>query len=138
MQTCFRFPTSRIAMFGLLTVVGMPAAAADPKKDIAVPAVPSNLEVPAGNSVYRVGHAIGTQDYVCLPCPITSPACTESGFIWTFFGPQPTLLDDDDEQIMTHFLSPNPDEGAMPRNLWWASDRENRHPMMVASGRNLL
>src|SRR5438477_204238 len=105
MQLCFRFPISRIAMFGLMTVVGIPAATAAPKKDIVVPAVPSNLVVPAGNSVYRVGHAVGTQDYICLPCLTT--ACTASGFIWTFFGPQATLFDDDDEQIITHFLSPN-------------------------------
>jgi hypothetical protein len=105
-------------MFGLMTVVGVPAAAAAPKKDIAVPPVPANLEVPVGNSVYRVGHAIGTQDYVCLPCPTTSPACTGSGFVWTFFGPQATLLDDGDEQIVTHFLSPNPAEGGMPRATW--------------------
>ena len=71
-----------------------------------------------GNSVYRVGHATGTQDYVCLPCPATSPTCTASGFIWTFFGPQATLFDDDDEQIITHFLSPNPDEGGTPRATW--------------------
>jgi len=117
-QLCFRFPISRIAMFGLMTVVGIPVAAAAPKKGIVVPPVPTNLQVPVGNSVYRVGHATGTQDYVCLPCPATSPTCTASGFIWTFFGPQATLFDDDDEQIITHFLSPNPDEGGTPRATW--------------------
>jgi hypothetical protein len=60
-------------MFGLITVMGIPAAAAAPKNDIVVPPVPANLQVPVGNSVYRVGHAIGTQNYVCLPCPTTSP-----------------------------------------------------------------
>src|SRR5262249_24478491 len=115
MQTCFRFTISSIAMFGLMTAVGIPTAAAGSKRDIVVPPVPPNLVVPRGNSVYRVGHAIGTQDYVCLPCPTTSPACTASGFVWTFFGPQATLFDDDDEQIITHFLSPNPDENFTPR-----------------------
>jgi Protein of unknown function (DUF3455) len=118
MQTWFRFPISRIAMFGLMTAVGIAAAAAAPKKDIVVPPVPANLAVPVGNSVYRVGHAIGTQDYVCLPCPTTSPACTASGIIWTFFGPQATLFDDGDEQIITHFLSRNSDEGGTPRATW--------------------
>ena len=118
MQLCFRFPISRIAMFGLMTVVGIPVAAAAPKKGIVVPPVPTNLQVPVGNSVYRVGHATGTQDYVCLPCPATSRTCTAPGFIWTFFGPQATLFDDDDEQIITHFLSPNPDEGGTPRATW--------------------
>ena len=118
MQRCFRFPISRIAMFGLMTVVGIPATAAAPKNDIVVPPVPANLQVPVGNSVYRLGHAIGTQNYVCLPCPTTSPACTATGFVWTFFGPQATLFDDDDEQIITHFLSPNPVEGGTPRATW--------------------
>ena len=95
---------------------GDPAVA--PKNDIVVPPVPANLQVPVGNSVYRVGHAIGTQNSVCLPCPTTSPACTATGFVWTFFGPQATLFDDDDEQIITHFLSPNPDEGGTPRPTW--------------------
>ena len=90
---------------------GDPRGRGGPEKDIVVPPVPANLVVPVGNSVYRVGHAIGTQDYVCLPCPTTAPSCTASGFVWTFVGPQATLLDDDDEQIMTHFLSPNPGEG---------------------------
>ena len=125
MQTCFRFAISRIAMFGLITVVGIPAAAAAPKKDIVVPPVPANLVVPVGNSVYRVGHAIGTQDYVCLPCPTTAPSCTASGFVWTFFGPQATLFDDDDEQIITHFLSPNPDEVNTPPRATWQDSRDS-------------
>jgi hypothetical protein len=45
---------------------------------------------------------IGTQDYICLP----------SG--WTFFGPQATLFNERDEQIITHFLSPNPFEPGTP------------------------
>lgn len=58
-------------------------AAADPRGVIVVPAVPANLEVPEGNQVYLEGHAVGTQDYVCLPCPnaITPAAmCPASGF----------------------------------------------------------
>jgi hypothetical protein len=34
------------------------------------------------------------------------------------FGPQATLFNDDGRQIITHFLSPNPDEGAMARATW--------------------
>jgi hypothetical protein len=77
---------------------------------IVVPAVPANLQVPAGNEVRLVGHADGTQDYICLPCPntiTTAATCPASGFAWAFFGPQATLFNDDDEQIITHFLSPN-------------------------------
>ncbi|MFI5365859.1 MAG: DUF3455 domain-containing protein [Candidatus Binatia bacterium] len=55
--------------------------------------------MPAGNKLFLEGHASGTQDYICLP--------SGAGFAWTFFGPQATLFDDNNEQIITHFLSPN-------------------------------
>jgi hypothetical protein len=79
------------------------------------PPVPANLEVPAGNKVFLKGHAIGTQNYICL--------CSASNCAWTFFGPQATLFNDYKTQIITHFLSPNPDlrdpmaEGT-PRPTW--------------------
>src|SRR5215510_6367216 len=84
-------------------------AAADPKGVIVVPPVPANLEVPQGNQVYLVGHALGTQNYICMACPnaITPQAkCPASGFAWAFVGPQATLFDaqvGDDKQIITHF-----------------------------------
>ena len=31
------------------------------------PTVPTNIQVPSGNKLFLVGHAIGTQNYVCLP-----------------------------------------------------------------------
>jgi len=70
------------------------------------PPVPPNIQVPAGNQAFREGDAIGTQDYICLP----------SG--WTFFGPQATLFNERDKQIVTHFLSPNPFENSTPRATW--------------------
>ncbi len=96
---------SVVAMIGLM-------AAAVSADDITPPPVPSNIQVPAGNKAFLKGHAVGTQDYICLPCPnVTIPAamCPASGFAWTFFGPQATLFDDSDgnEQVITHFLSPN-------------------------------
>jgi hypothetical protein len=77
---------------------------------ITPPAVPANLVVPAGNIVVRQGSAIGTQNYICLP--------SGAGFAWTFFGPQATLFNDEDEQIITHFLSANPAESGTPRATW--------------------
>jgi hypothetical protein len=109
----------------LTSAVSQPRlAAADPKGVIVVPAVPPNLEVPVGNQVYLEGHAVGTQDYICLPCPnaITPAAtCPASGFAWAFYAPQATLFDIEvghDKQIITHFLSPNPAEGGTPRPTW--------------------
>jgi hypothetical protein len=98
--------TCAIALAVAFTVSSPQPAHADP--------VPDNIEVPAGNTVFLEGHAVGTQNYVCLP--------SGAGFAWTFSGPQATLFDDDDEQVITHFLSPNPNEGDTPRATWQHSE----------------
>jgi hypothetical protein len=74
------------------------------------PRVPSTIQVPAGAKAFLEGHAVGTQNYICLP--------SASGFAWTLFGPQATLFKDNGGQIITHFLSPNPDESGTPRATW--------------------
>jgi hypothetical protein len=84
---------------------------------VPVPDVPAIIEVEAGHRPYLIGHAIGTQNYVCLPS-----TQSETGVAWTLFGPQATLFDDRDRQIATHFLSPNPDQGGTPRATWHHSD----------------
>jgi hypothetical protein len=83
----------------------------------AQPAVPAGLEVPAGHTLFLQGSATGTQNYICLP--------TASGFGWAFFGPQATLFQFN-MQIITHFLSPNPDEKGMPRATWQHSQDTSR------------
>jgi Protein of unknown function (DUF3455) len=72
--------------------------------------VPTDIEVEAGNKAFLEGHAVGTQNYMCL--------VSGSAFAWTPVGPQATLFDDDGRQIITHFLSPNPDEGGIARATW--------------------
>jgi hypothetical protein len=74
------------------------------------PPVPAGLEVPSGHKPFLLGHATGTQNYVCI---FFGP-----DFAWAFFGPQATLFNDADEQIITHFLSSNPDEGGTARATW--------------------
>jgi hypothetical protein len=83
-----------------------------PRADAQVipPPVPANLEVQPGNTAFLVGHAYGTQNYICL--------LSQGGFAWTFFGPQATLFDDHGQQVITHFLSANPDEHGMLRATW--------------------
>src|SRR5262249_7417393 len=51
-----------------------------------------------------------------------------TGFAWTFFSPQATLFSDlrigsfdIQQQIITHFLSPNPAEGGTSRVTWQSS-----------------
>jgi len=70
--------------------------------DVTPPQVPPDIQVEAGNKAFLVGHASGTQNYICLPT-------ATGGFAFTLFTPQATLLSDDDKQVTTHFFSPNPD-----------------------------
>jgi Protein of unknown function (DUF3455) len=81
----------------------------------------SSLITPeAGNSAFLVGHAQGTQGYVCLP--------TSTGASWTVNGARPeatlfTTVFGQAVQIITHFLSPNtnPIEGVAPNPLPFAN-----------------
>jgi hypothetical protein len=87
---------------------------------LTAPPVPANIQAPAGATLFLKGQAQGTQNYICLP--------SASGFSWTFFSPQATLfftfkVNDADlpQQIITHFLSPNPSESGTPRVTWQSS-----------------
>ena len=104
---------------------------------VAAPKVPDNLAVPAGSKAFLIGHAVGTQNYICLP--------DGAGAKWILFGPQATVFDDAGKQIMTHFISPNPAETGTPaRATWQQSDRtsavwavkvaESDDPQYVAAG----
>jgi hypothetical protein len=79
------------------------------------PKVPDTLAVPAGSKAFLIGHAVGTQNYICLP--------DGTGAKWVLFGPQATIFDDHGRQLMTHFLSPNPAESNALRATWMDSDR---------------
>jgi len=92
----------------LLTAGLLVAAGAAHAAEVTPPPVPSNLEVPEGHKAIRIAHATGTQNYICLG----------AGLAWTFIGPQATLFDDEAEQSMTHYLSPNPEEGGLARATW--------------------
>lgn len=84
------------------------------------PAVPDGLGVEAGNTPFLVGHAFGTQNYICLP--------SGAGFAYTLFTPEATLLDDESEQIITHFFSPNvdPSDNGTIRATWEDSRDSSR------------
>ena len=64
-------PTRRILLLACVTVLtGVLIAGiepADANRDFVSPPVPPNLEVSAGNKLFLVGHAVGTQQYICLP-----------------------------------------------------------------------
>jgi hypothetical protein len=71
------------------------------------PPTSTKITPPVGNSLFLVGHATGTQGYVCLP---TAKDPTVAS--WTVNNPRPeaTLFQHvfgTDIQIITHFLSPD-------------------------------
>ena len=116
--------TTLAVAFVLALAGAAPRAAADDR--LASPAVPGNLVVQDGSRPYLIGHATGTQNYSCLP--------SATGVAWTLFGPQATLFNDDTDQIITHFLSPNPAENGTPRATWQHSrDTSSVWAVMVAS-----
>lgn len=101
--------SAAVIVLGLTSSVSM----AQPTP-IDVPDVPKDLKVPKGFEVFFTGHAIGTQNFVCLP--------TDSGVSWRFIAPQATLFFSSDgtlgAQLTTHFLSANPGENGRPRPTW--------------------
>src|SRR5262249_15831215 len=82
---------------------------------VKTPPVPTAISVAAGHEPFLVGHAIGTQNYSCLP--------GSGGAVgWMLFGPQATLFDKHGRQLITHFLRPNPDEADAARATWQPSE----------------
>lgn len=115
----------RIVIIACAAAVVVALTVSEPRgawaRDVTAPSVPANIQVPAGNKAFLVGHAVGTQDYICLPCPnpITSAAtCPASGFAFALITPQATLFDDVNKQVTTHFFSPNPVEKGTIRPTW--------------------
>lgn len=105
-----RNPFARI-LAGVALASALAASLVQPASaQITPPAVPAGLEAPEGSEAFLVGHAVGTQNYVCLPAG--------SKFAWALFTPQATLFDDAAEQLTTHFASPNPFEGGTVRPTW--------------------
>jgi hypothetical protein len=117
----------RLVLAVAFTVALLPSlAAADIVPPLVPPPVPPTLQVPEGHQVFLEEHAIGTQNYICLP--------SDASVAWTFVGPQATLFNRWNRQRITHFLSPNPDENDMPRATWQHSlDTSSIWAMAIAS-----
>ena len=105
--------TACVVALAVAFVVSLPQpASAD---GVTPPPVPANLEVPAGSKLFLVGHAVGTQNYICLP--------SGGGVRFILFTPQATLFDvNSGTQTMTHYFSPNPDESGTVRAAWQFKD----------------
>jgi hypothetical protein len=90
-----RWLTAGASALALTGFVSQPAYA----QRVTPPAVPFNVQVPEGAKAFLVGHATGTQNYVCQP--------SGAGFKFVLFTPQATLFGDNEKQIITHYFSPN-------------------------------
>jgi hypothetical protein len=99
---------SKKTILACLAVAAVSSAATARAEQVTPPPVPASLEVPEGHRAFRMMHAAGTQNYICLV----------AGQAWTFIGPQATLFDDEADQAVTHFLSPNPIEAGLARATW--------------------
>jgi hypothetical protein len=97
----------------LCTALTAVSARADDRAAQTQPDVPKDVRVPAEARLFLVGHAYGTQNYVCLP--------SGTAFAFALFTPEATLFNDDAQQITTHFFSPNPDEDGIIRATWESS-----------------
>jgi hypothetical protein len=62
------------------------------------PTVPKLIQPPAGHVPFLLGHASGTQNYICQQ--------SGSTYTWTLVAPDAKLVDDKGQQIMTHFAGP--------------------------------
>jgi hypothetical protein len=112
--------TRRILPIACATALALAFTASLPQPahagEVTVPAVPDNIRVDPPNKAFLVGHAVGTQNYVCLPS-----ATSATGVAYALFTPEATLFDDVDKEIITHNFSPNPFE-------------TNTNPALVAIG----
>src|SRR5258708_1900397 len=96
-----RFRSLLVGALALGYILGTGSDAAAQK--VMPPTTPAAITPPAGNSAFLVGHAVGTQGYVCLP--------TSTGASWTVNGSRPEAilsarLSRRGFEI-THFLSPD-------------------------------
>lgn len=101
--------TRRILLIAFATAVAVAFTVSLPQPghadNVTPPPVPANIQVSAGNSAFLVGHAVGTQNYICRPS-----STSISGVAFTLFTPQATLFTDNNREVTTHFFSPNPFE----------------------------
>ena len=84
--------TTTVALVALVALVAPPAWALTP------PTVPAAIAVPAGNTLFLVGHARGAQVYTCAKSGDT--------YAWTLKTPAAVLYDDAGRSIILHFAGP--------------------------------
>jgi hypothetical protein len=88
----------RVIAAGILTLAALLAAPLTAHAKVATPDLPTDLQVPDGNDLYLVGHAVGVQIYGCT--------VTASGTAWTLVAPRADLYGGNGRLVATHFAGP--------------------------------
>jgi Protein of unknown function (DUF3455) len=107
--------TARVRrLFAAVLALGCAFATICHAQNLTSPTTPTLITPPLGNSAFLVGHATGTQGYVCLP---TSTGASTVSWTVKASRPEAALIQSffaQDFPIITHFLSPvtNPNEAA--------------------------
>lgn len=99
-----------VTTLGIALALALPHAAQ--AQSVTPPPVPTNIEVAPPDQAFLLGRGLGTQNYECQP--VGSLGRVD----WVLFTPQATLFSDQDEQLITHFFSPNPLENDIVRVAW--------------------
>ena len=97
-----------ISALGTAFMIALPQVAH--AQSLTPPSVPDRLQPPEGNELFLIGHAFGTQDYVC--------AASGSGVAFVLTTPEAVLFDNPARRIVNHYFSPNPVEGGTIRATW--------------------
>ena len=97
-----------VGALGTVFVVALPQVGH--AQNVTPPAVPDRLQVEEGNEAFLIGHAFGSQDYVC--------AASGSGVAFVLTTPEAVLFDNPARRIINHYFSPNPVEGGTVRATW--------------------
>jgi uncharacterized protein DUF3455 len=88
---------TRITIAAALALACLPASIAGAEPP--APTVPPDIEVPDGNKLYLVGHAIGAQIYTCN-------LTAGGGYRWSFAGPRADVYGQNGKLITTHYAGP--------------------------------
>ena len=106
--------TRRIKLIACISALGTAFVVALPQvghaQNVTPPQVPDRLQVRDGSEAFLIGHAFGTQDYVC--------AASGSGVAFVLTTPEAVLFDNPAHRVINHFFSPNPVEGGTIRATW--------------------
>lgn len=135
--TCARIRNLCASLLVLACALTMVSAAA--AQIVTPPPTPIDITAPVGNSAFLVGHALGSQGYICLPTATggtswtINPARPEATLFVNVFG-HPV-------QIITHFASidTNPNDFApkpvsLGGNATWQSSFDTSKVWAVATG----